>query len=316
MAQRAQLFVAEAGRAPRGATRLAAVDWSSGQARGGGAEARSGAGGPRAGRRDVQARPPAEGGRAHRTLAPRRRAGDRARRLASVAAELPERGRRRARGRSPRAPARALRATSSSHRPAPVARRAPPCRVATSAQPPLPPHRTFLSALGRAHPRRARRRQERRADVSRRPAARPLAAREEPRRRARHRARSTRTPRARRTSSSTPRTWRPTSRRRATRPSSKSSTPPAATCGSRAGAPPGSWSWTARRSSSCAGKTTPARPARARDGVTVRAGCGPSWHPPQFAGDAKFHGRIRRLARASLRPHRPCAPPLSSSSRA
>jgi predicted ribosome quality control (RQC) complex YloA/Tae2 family protein len=33
MGRRAQLFVAEAGRAPRGATRLVAVDWSSGEAR-------------------------------------------------------------------------------------------------------------------------------------------------------------------------------------------------------------------------------------------------------------------------------------------
>ena len=251
MAQRAQLFVAEAARAPRGATRLAAVDWSSGQAR----EVELKLDPARGAREQIdalfkRARRLKEGARIGRArLAEAEKA---LARLALVAAQLAEAadGELAPLGRTARAAAPRDFKLAPSLSPAPL--RAAP----THAQPPLPPYRTFLSRSGA---RILVGRGADRNDALTFHVARPhdlwlhaknrtgahvvVPARQErllPGRRARRR----RAPGgallggARRGGRRGPVHAR------------------AATCGSRAGAPPGWSSSTARRCSSFAGKTT------------------------------------------------------------
>jgi hypothetical protein len=143
LAQRAQLFVAEAGRAPRGAAKLVAVDWSSGEAR------------------DVELKlDPARGAReqldalftrARRLKVGarigRRRLGDAQACLASLtevaravpAAPEPDLARLTALARTAAPRDFKLAPPSSPHSPAPAG---------GGAQPALPPFRTFLAASG------------------------------------------------------------------------------------------------------------------------------------------------------------------------
>jgi predicted ribosome quality control (RQC) complex YloA/Tae2 family protein len=143
MAQRAQLFVAEAGRAARGATRLVAVDWSSGEPQ------------------DVELKlDPARGAREQldAVFARARRLKEGARiartRLADAekaAAALGELARALADADLADLAGLASRARSAAPRDFKLAAAAAPgarARAAPGAQPPLPPYRTFFSSSG------------------------------------------------------------------------------------------------------------------------------------------------------------------------
>ena len=143
MALRAQLFVAEAGRAARGATRLVAVDWSSGEA----VEVELKLDPARGAREQIdamftRARRLKEGARIGRA-----RLADAEQSLASLAdvtrafTESPEPD-------LPRLTALARAAAPRDFKLAPPASAAAPSRANPGAQPPLPPYRTFLSASG------------------------------------------------------------------------------------------------------------------------------------------------------------------------
>jgi hypothetical protein len=157
MAQRAQLFVAEAGRASRGATKLVAVDWSSGEA----VEAELKLDPARGAREQIdalftRARRLKEGARIGRA-----RLADAEQSLASLAdvtraftdnaePDLP-RLTALARSAAPRDFKLAPPATSAAHsRSRPGSGKPETCRPRANpgAQPPLPPYRTFLSTSG------------------------------------------------------------------------------------------------------------------------------------------------------------------------
>jgi predicted ribosome quality control (RQC) complex YloA/Tae2 family protein len=143
MAQRAQLFVAEAARAPRGATRLVAVDWSSGEPR----EVELKVDPARGAQEQVdamfrRARRLKEGvriGRERLADAERSLAA-----LAEIARELAAAADAELAGLEGRARAAAPRdfkaASAASHGARP--------RAGARAQAPLPPYRTFLAASG------------------------------------------------------------------------------------------------------------------------------------------------------------------------
>jgi predicted ribosome quality control (RQC) complex YloA/Tae2 family protein len=143
MAQRAQLFVAEAARAPRGATRLTAVDWSSGEPR----EVELKLDPARGAREQVdamfrRARRLKEGARIGRD-----RLADAERTLASLAEVA------RALDGAPDAELAALESRARAAAPrdfrlAPPPSPGPRAGARARAQPALPPYRTFLAASG------------------------------------------------------------------------------------------------------------------------------------------------------------------------